>query len=169
MTTANSTKASERDRSEIDETADAVLTASRALMGIAVRSVDAVEDSVTLVQYRVLVLLSSRGEQNVSELAEALGVHPSTATRMCDRLVAKNLLERATSSESRREIVLSISPAGRAIVRTVAARRRREIMRIVERMPRAERRQVRAAFAALASAAGEIAFPDDGWKLGWTA
>ena len=96
-------------------------------MGIAVRSIAVVEDEVTLVQYRALVLLTSRGDQNVSDLAEALGVHPSTATRLCDRLVAKDLVERATSTESRREIVLSVTPTGRAVVRAVSARRRKEV------------------------------------------
>jgi DNA-binding MarR family transcriptional regulator len=166
--TSRSASASSRVRGEIDETADVVLAASRALMGIAVRSVAVVEDEVTLVQYRVLVLLASHGEQNVSELAEALGVHPSTATRMCDRLVAKNLVSRATSSESRREIVLSITAAGRGLVRAVVARRRKELVRIVERLPREQRQRLRETFVVFAEAAGEVAFPDDGWKLGWT-
>jgi DNA-binding MarR family transcriptional regulator len=145
-----------------------VLTASRALMGIAVRSIAAVEDDVTLVQYRALVLLTSRGDLNVSDLAEALGVHPSTATRLCDRLVAKDLVARATSVESRREIVLTVAPAGRAIVRAVSARRRREVTRIVERLPRDERQRLRAVLGVFAEAAGEAEFPDDAWKLGWT-
>jgi len=146
-----------------------VLTASRALMGVAVRSIASVEDDVTLVQYRALVLLVSRGEQNVSDLAEALGIHPSTATRLCDRLVGKKLVDRVTSSESRREINLTVTPAGRAVVRAVSARRRKEVMRIAEQMSREERQRLREAFAAFAVAAGEVAFPDDAWKLGWTS
>ncbi len=137
-------------------------------MGIAVRSIAVVEDDVTLVQYRALVLLTTRGDQNVSVLAEALGVHPSTATRLCDRLVAKDLVERATSTESRREIVLSVTPTGRAVVRAVSARRRKEVTRIVERLPRDERQRLRAVFGVFAEAAGEVELPDDAWKLGWT-
>ena len=137
-------------------------------MGIAVRSIAAVEDEVTLVQYRALVLLATRGDQNVSDLAEALGIHPSTATRLCDRLVAKDLVERATSIESRREIRLSLAPAGRGVVRAVSARRRKEVTQIVERLPRDERQRLRAVFKLFAEAAGEAEFPDDGWKLGWT-
>ncbi len=153
---------------DVDDVANVVLTASQALMGIAVRSVAVVEDDVTLVQYRALVLLTTHGELNVSELAEALGVHPSTATRLCDRLVAKDLVHRATSAESRRQIVLTITPAGRSLVRAVTARRRRELTRIIERLPREERQRLRASFGAFAAAAGEVAFPDDAWKLGWT-
>lgn len=66
-----------RDES-VAETTKAVLAASRALVGVAVRSLDGIEDSITLPQYRALVVLASRGEQNVGVLAEALEIHPST-------------------------------------------------------------------------------------------
>ena len=155
-------------REDIDDLTNAVLIASRALIGVAVRSIAVVEDELTLVQYRALVLLASPGQQNVSDLAEALGVHPSTATRLCDRLVAKSFVHRATSTESRREINLTVTPAGRGVLRAVTARRRKEITRIVERLPAAERKRLRAAFSAFAEAAGEIALPDDAWKLGWS-
>ena len=66
---------------------DAVLRASRALVAVAARSIAQAGDSVTLPQYRALVALAARGPQRVTDLAEELGVHPSSATRMCDRLV----------------------------------------------------------------------------------
>jgi DNA-binding MarR family transcriptional regulator len=136
-------------------------------MGVAVRSIDAVEGEVTLVQYRALVLLVSRGEQKVSDLAEALGVHASTATRLCDRLVAKGYMDRVTSADSRRETTLSATTKARAVVRTVSTRRRREVTRIVEQLSGEERRKLRAAFDAFSAAAAEAAFPEDAWKLGW--
>ena len=119
-----------------------MLNASRALIGIAVRWIAVVEDDVTLVQYRALVLLTSHGEQNVSELAEALGVHPSTATRLCDRLVTKGLVSRVTSIESRREITLTVTPAGRGLVRAVTTRRRKEVTRVIEQLPKEARKQL---------------------------
>lgn len=137
-------------------------------MGVAVRSIAAVEDEVTLVQYRALVLLVSRGEQNVSDLADALGIHASTATRLCDRLVAKGYVGRVTSADSRRETTLSATNRARGLVRTVSTRRRREVTRIVEQLSVEERRKLRAAFDAFAAAAAEAAFPEDAWKLGWT-
>jgi DNA-binding MarR family transcriptional regulator len=168
MPTTRSTPATSREREDIDDVTNAVLTASRALMGVVVRSIAIVEDNLTLVQYRALVLLATRGEQKPSDLAEALGVRPSTGTRLCDRLVAKGFVHRATSRESRRQITLTVTPAGRALVRAVTARRRKEIIRIVERLPDDERKRLRVALGTLADAAGEIALPDDAWKLGWT-
>jgi DNA-binding MarR family transcriptional regulator len=145
---------------------DAVLTASRALVGISARSLAAIESDVTLPQYRALVVLAERGEQTVSSLAEALDIHPSTATRLCDRLTGKDLLYRAESPTSRREVAVGVSPAGRALVGSVTRRRRAEIARIVRRMPAGTRPHLVAALEAFADAAGEV--PDEAWKLGWS-
>jgi hypothetical protein len=43
----------------------------------------------TIVQYRTLVVLASRGPQRMVGLAATLEVVSSTARRMCDRLVAR--------------------------------------------------------------------------------
>jgi hypothetical protein len=85
-----------------------------------------------------------------------------------DRLVGKGFIRRATSRQSGREITLTVTPAGRALVRAVTARRRREVNRIVERLPRDDRIRLRAALDTFARAAGEMALPDDAWKLGCT-
>jgi DNA-binding MarR family transcriptional regulator len=64
----------------------ALLTASRLLVAIAAKSLAAVEDTLTLPQYRLLVMLDSRGPSSLAGLAEALEVNPSTALRMVERL-----------------------------------------------------------------------------------
>jgi DNA-binding MarR family transcriptional regulator len=149
------------------ETAQALLAASRALVGVAARSLGAIEDSITLPQYRALVLLASRGEEKVGVLADALAIHPSTATRLCDRLARKGLIERHTSVESRREVTLTLTAAGRALLRAVTRRRVREINKIVGRLDPKVRRSAIEALNAFADAAGET--PDEAWKLGWTS
>ena len=72
-----------------DELVDTVLAASRALVAVAARSLAEAGDEVTLPQYRALVVLAAQGPRGTAELAAALAVNPSTATRMCDRLVRK--------------------------------------------------------------------------------
>ena len=146
---------------------DAVLVASRALVGAAARSLAETEDTVTLVQYRALVLLASRGEMNVGSLADALDVHQSTATRLCDRLVARGLVDRDPSEQNRREVVVSLTRGGHALIRAVTVRRRAEIDMVMARLTAKQRTAITAAFHAFAEAAGEA--PDDAWKLGWTA
>ena len=143
---------------------DAVLLASRALVGVAARSVAEVEDQVTLTQFRALVVLAT-DNRNLGELAEALDVHPSSATRLCTRLEAKGLINRRQASESRREVLVSLTSEGRSVVDTVTRRRRREIARIIARIPDREQRVVVHALGVFADAAGET--PEPSWSFGW--
>jgi len=150
---------------DIDMVTEALLTASRALVAVAARSLAAVDESVTLPQYRVLVVLASRGPQLMGHLAEALGVHQSTATRVCDRLVCKALVERSNGHPNRREVQIDLTPQGRRIVHDVSAARRVDIEQIVARIPAALRSATVEALTAFNEAAGEI--PQPSWTLGW--
>jgi DNA-binding MarR family transcriptional regulator len=146
---------------------DAVLVVSRVLVGIAAQSLAATEAHLTLPQYRALVVLSARGDQKVGELAEVLGIHPTTLTRLCDRLVAKHLIERSPSVENRREVTLTLSEAGRALVQAETQQRRAAIRTLVGRLDREAQREIVVAFGAFADAAEQV--PSHAWKLGWTA
>jgi DNA-binding MarR family transcriptional regulator len=152
--------------SDLDQVTDAVLTASRVLVAVAARSLVAAEDQVSLAQYRVLVVLASRGPQRLADLAHALGVQPSTATRVCDRLVDRRLIRRQRAQGDRREIRVALTEAGRVLVGEVTERRRTEIHRLVAAVPASARPRVVSGLRALAQAAGEV--PDPDWALGWT-
>ena len=152
--------------SDTSAVAEALLTASRALVAVAARSLAEVDGVVTLPQYRALVVLAAKGPQNVGELADALTIHPSTATRLCDRLVAKKLVRRVLSRANRRETTISLSHSGKDLVDQVTALRRREIDHIVGRIPVAVRPSLITALTTFAEAAGEI--PDQSWLLGWS-
>jgi DNA-binding MarR family transcriptional regulator len=138
-----------------EEMASAVMRASRVLVSVASRSLAAVDHDVTLSQYRALVVLASRGPQRPTTLAEALGVHPSTITRLCDRLVAKRLVRRSGSSVSRREVSIELAPKGRRLVDSVTRRRRTEIARIAANVPQQGRSAMVRALNALGEAADE--------------
>jgi DNA-binding MarR family transcriptional regulator len=103
---------------------------------------------------------------NVGNLADALAVHQSTATRLCDRLVARGLVDRKPSAQSRREVVLSLTRSGQALIRSVTDRRRAEIDAAMAKLSATQRAAITDAFTTFAEAAGEA--PDDAWKLGWT-
>lgn len=150
----------------MDQVTDAVLSASRVLVAISARSLRAASDDVTLPQYRTLVVLQSRGPQSLQALATELGVVPSTATRMCDRLVAKGLATRESAADDRREVVVSITKAGAELVGRVSRARREEIRRTVAEMDTANRGALVAALEDFARAAREV--PDDQWFLGWS-
>ena len=144
---------------------DAVLTASRVLVAVAARSLADVADEVTLPQYRALVVLASRGPQNVAGLAGHLGVTPATATRMCDRLVRKRLITRTHARGDRRSVRVDLSARGRSLVDEVSARRRREIRELLRSVPSSSRAELVRALLLLRDAAGEV--PEQSWSTGW--
>jgi DNA-binding MarR family transcriptional regulator len=152
-------------RAGADPVVDAVLTASRVLVAVAARSLSDVADEVTLTQYRSLVVLASRGPQSVAALAEELSVTPSTASRLCDRLVRKGLARRREDRHDRRAVRVALTAAGRALVDAVTERRRLEIARLLEAVPADARRSLVDALALLAAAAGEV--PEQEWSTGW--
>lgn len=143
-----------------DDLIDAVMTASRALVGVAARSLASVGEDVTLPQYRALVTLGQRGPQRPLDLAGALAVNPSTATRMCDRLVAKGLIERERSADDRREVRVALGRAGKELVSEVTRRRRADLGRLLAAVPAHERGAVVAALRVFATAAAEVPEPD---------
>ena len=149
------------------EVVDALLSASRALVGLAARSLAELDADVTLPQYRTLVVLAARGPQRAAEVAVELGVNPSTGTRMCDRLVRKGLVRRVRSSSDRRVVRLRLTPAGHDIVEQVITRRRTELERLVAATAQLWHPAVTHALTAFAEAAGEPAEQD--WWLGWFA
>ena len=153
------------DEPPSEELVEAVLGASRALVAVAARSLANLEEDVTLAQYRFLVELASRGPQRLADLATALGVDRSTATRMCERLVHKHLVTRRRTQEDRRTVRVSLTRAGGDLVSEVSARRKTEIATIVDRMGAADRDRVLRALRAFADAAGEV--PEQDWSLGW--
>ena len=134
---------------------DALLTASRLLMAISARAIADVDESITIPQFRTLVILASDGPVNLATLAGLLGVQPSTTGRMVDRLVAAGLIERKSHPTSRREMIAGLTVRGREVVQQVIARRRDEISRIADTMPAAERRGLASALTAFAKASGE--------------
>ena len=138
-----------------DAVTDAVLAASRLLVGLSARSIASVDESITMPQFRLLVVLSTRGPLKLTVLAEYLDARPPSVTRMIDRLVSAGLVDRQTSPVSRREVILDLTDAGASVVTRVTQRRRREIARIIGRMPERHRTALVDAFEAFRDAGGE--------------
>jgi DNA-binding MarR family transcriptional regulator len=151
---------------EQEEMAAAFVTASRALIGLAVRSIVDAPVEVTVAQHRVLVLLAARGDLTIGELAVGVGVNPSSATRYCDRLQRLGLVERTPSAEDRRVVRVALTPSGAALVQAVTARRRAEVEKVLDRMTVPDTRAVLEALHAFNRAADELEerdWPTSGW------
>nr|WP_225850815.1 MarR family transcriptional regulator [Streptomyces sp. HPF1205] len=137
-------------------------------MSVSARSLAAVEETLTLPQFRMLVVLDSRGAMNISRLGEHLDVIPSTAMRMVDRLAAAGMLERAPSPVNRREILITLTGKGRGTVRRATESRRAEIARIVAAMPPSRRSGLVKALEAFARAGDEpLAGRKPATDVGW--
>lgn len=141
---------------ELDAVTDAVLLSSRALVAVASRSIAAVDESVTLPQFRALVVLDrDDAGLRVGELAHELRIQPSTATRLCDRLVRRRLARRQVNPANRREVTMLLTASGREVVAEVTLRRRREIASIMAKVPASQRVAIIDALTAFREAAGE--------------
>lgn len=153
-------------RRQLARQVDGVLAASKALVGVAAQSVEEAGANLTAPQLRALVIVASLGPLHLTALAAAMRVHPSNATRTCDRLVADGLLDRKDNPADRRHLALTLTPAGQELLDGVMERRRAAISEILQRMPVLTRERVADALAEFASAAGE---PTEHhlWSLGW--
>lgn len=148
-----------------NEVIEAIIHASRAMVAIAIRSLTECGDAVTLPQYRTLVVLSDGGARRLADLADALGVSPSTATRMCDRLVRKGLITRTRDDLDRREVNLEVTTAGRTTVMDVINRRRSEVCALLGSIPLGTRREMVDSLRLLSAATGDA--PELHWMPGW--
>lgn len=144
---------------------EATLTASRALLGVVARSVSDVLEMVPLPQFRIMVVIAGSGPLRMGALAQRVGMTPSTLSRAVDRLEKGGWVSRAGSPDSRREILIHLSPHGEQLVTHVTDRRRREIGEILEQLRPDDREAVGRAFALFAAAAGEPP-PEDVIVLG---
>jgi DNA-binding MarR family transcriptional regulator len=146
--------------------AESLTVVTRMLVGAVARSIPEAAE-VTLPQWRALVVLDASGEMNVNALAEHLGIEPSSCTRLCDRLVTKDLIEREFSRDRRREVLLRLSPKGSTLVSEAVTRRRAEIERMLGPLSPSQLRRLAGALRPLIAAATEA--PDDAWALGWVS
>jgi len=133
----------------MDDELEAVINGGRVLVGVAAKSLAAYANDVTLPQLRALVLLRGKGPMRLSDLAAELDVDTSTATRLVDRLVRKGLLNRKVEESDRRALRLTVTPAGRGLLRRMTEYRKREIRRILEDLDEADREHLRLAMLAL--------------------
>jgi DNA-binding MarR family transcriptional regulator len=153
---------------------DALLNASRVLVALSVRTLGAVEPRLSPVQLRALALLSATtpdgsGGATMTELADALGVHPSNATRVCDRLVGLGLVSRRENPANRRMLWVQLSRQGHRLLETIMLARRQALAELLAALPESHRERLASDLDALVAAA-RTALPDrDLAPLGWTA
>jgi DNA-binding MarR family transcriptional regulator len=117
-------------RGGTDRVVDALMTGAHVLTAVSEEAV-AAAGTVTVSQYRMMLALQSHAS-NLTGLAQSLGVAPSTAMRMADRLIAGGLVNRTAKPGNRRETVLSLTTRGHRTVERVTERHRHDLRELVE-------------------------------------
>jgi MarR family transcriptional regulator, transcriptional regulator for hemolysin len=110
------------------------------------------EAGVTAAQLKTLVALAG-GATSVSGIAARLDVSQPTASRLVAALAAKGLVAAAVSVSDRRAKELTLTPAGRSLLRRIEAARVADLRVYVERLSLAQAGRLAEALSALASEA----------------
>jgi len=146
------------DSRPADQTAQMVevlQAATRVLAGVALRSLDVLDDTVSLPQFRMLAVLADLGLAGSTQVARALALDASTVTRLADRLVTAGHVVRGSDPGNRKLVTLELTGTGRELVARVSGWRREELTRILGRLALGERVFLTDALQRLIEAAGE--------------
>jgi len=135
------------------------MAASRTINAVIVKSLAIVDADLTVPQLRVMVILSRTPNASLTQVAEDLGVNPSNASRTCDQLVRRGLVEREEDPADRRRLLLTPSPTGRRLLRQVMRRRQKLLGQIVAEMTPADQQTLMTALVAFNAATART----DGW------
>jgi DNA-binding MarR family transcriptional regulator len=140
----------------VPDVAAAVELTVESLLGVLDGARLAQSPAVPPTQLRVLSIIAGNQHTNMSRLAEALDVVPSSASRLCDRLEATGLLRRVPDPRDRREVRLLLTAAARRVLEDLRERRRTALAEVLERMTPAGRQDLVRALAAFAAAASAL-------------
>ena len=130
---------------------------ARALVGITLKSLSALDGAVSVSQFRLLLTLDGLGRVPSSTLAEALGMGASSVTRLVDRLQAAALVERGSVEHSRSIVTVEVTSRGRDLVTAVLDRRHALLEDVLDRMEPQQREQARQMATLFADLAGDAA------------
>ena len=139
-----------------------LMATSRIINAVIVRSMASVDADLTVPQLRVLVVLAAHDGTSMSGVAEELGVNPSNASRTCEQLVQRGLVNRRAVSGDRRRVALTLAAPGRGLLERVMEHRRRLLEDVLARMAPQDQRAVVTAAARFNAAAQKLSQSDAG-------
>ena len=108
-------------------------------------------DELTLGQYRVLYFIKE-GHNQCGLLAKHTGSTAAGMSRMIDSLVKSGFIARETSDVDRRQVTLSLTPAGESVSRRVRRGVESRLQSYLENLSGAEKREVEHGLALLQKA-----------------
>ncbi|HEX5143829.1 MAG TPA: MarR family transcriptional regulator [Mycobacterium sp.] len=112
---------------------------TRGLLALNVSVLEQMEKRIGLAPLRALQALEKLGPSKVTDLADAMDLLPSTASRLSDRLADAGLITRSVSPTNRRATLLELTEAGRAVLAELIDLRLRAFGEVVAAMNNADR------------------------------
>jgi DNA-binding MarR family transcriptional regulator len=106
-------------------------------------------------QLNALLAVERAEGMNLGGLAGELKMLLSSASRLCDRLVASGLVERVPGRADRREIALYLTPSSRTLLGELREIRRRALGSVLERMSTSGRAALLRGLTEFAAASGD--------------
>lgn len=126
----------------VDSAVDVAIKAARIFAAVTAESIAQAGSGVTLPQLRVLTVAGEVGKLSNADVARTLDIHISNASRLCDRLVQAGLLNRRDSPTDRRQVELTLTASGRALVAAVTEHRRTAFTHILAAMSPSEQAEL---------------------------
>jgi DNA-binding MarR family transcriptional regulator len=146
-----------------DDLVAAVAAAARPLVMVWGWADGIAQAQVSAPQLRALLVVGHHGSLHLNQLADQLGVIPSSASRLCDRLVAAGLLDRRVSEQNRREVVLTLRTEGQRLLDTVEHDRRDALADVLNGMKPGGRKALLSGLEAFAEVVGHMVAEQDQW------
>lgn len=116
--------------------AAALDVAAAALLGIWESAREGTASRVSGAQLRAVMVVEQFDGINLRRLASRLDMLLSSASRLCDRLVAAGMLEREPGRFDRREISLHLTPEARRLIAELRADRQAQLAAVLAGMSR---------------------------------
>ena len=113
----------------------------------------ALELDLTYSQAQVLFHLARNPNSPMTDVAHTFGITLPAVTQVVDRLESKRFVERASSPRDRRQVLLTLTKAGQALVRDLEASQINGLSDVLHRLQPAERKEVIRGLERLVSAA----------------
>src|SRR4051812_43743542 len=114
--------------------AAAVDDAAQALLSVWDAAREQATPRLSSAQLSALLVVERAEGINLRRLAEELKMLLSSASRLCDRLVAAGMVERVPGRVDRREIALYLTPSSRQLLAGLRQTRRTMLAAVLERM-----------------------------------
>ncbi|HLW44739.1 MAG TPA: MarR family winged helix-turn-helix transcriptional regulator [Acidimicrobiales bacterium] len=154
MTTLSEHSASSMTGEGVVAFVEAIDSAQAVLRAIGDHALNDLGGGITTTQLRLLDRLERRGESRLIDLADALSIAPSTATRLCDTLAERQLIVRHRRGRDRRELQIRLTAAGTQLLEAVRRRTVSEWTQALTRISDQDRRYVARVLADVAAVEG---------------